>query len=82
MQEKTTVDFTKIKLSEIFDAFANKAVEDFPILEDSFVIYNAPMNSWHGSPGMDKKTNEAAQYLLKHSPGEMKTAAAFASSKC
>src|SRR4051812_5088627 len=49
-------------LTEIFNAFAKKAVTDFPQLENRFAVYNAPADTLHGSfPDEDHQRLLASQ---------------------
>jgi len=50
-------------LTRIFNAFARKAVKDFPELKEKFVIYSYTTGAWHGSrasmAGTDKIIDKA-----------------------
>ncbi len=70
-------------LAETFNAFAKKAVEDFPELEGKFVIYNARTNTLHGSfdSADEAALLESQQHALddfKRENGEYYDSAAFA----
>ncbi|MBI3440785.1 MAG: hypothetical protein HY052_03105 [Proteobacteria bacterium] len=57
-------------LTDTFNRFARKAVEDFPRLKNRFVFYSVPTDTWHGSPGHLHETQATdLRYMQKAMKG-------------
>lgn len=57
---------SELSLTEIFNEFARKSVEDFPELENKFIIYSLPTNTFHGSFAEDDDRARTGTIVLRN----------------
>lgn len=72
-----TTDYSskKFNLTEVLDEFVSQSVQDCPSLKDTFLLYSAPTNSWHGNFKSESAINTAAQFLMRQNATPVENAA-------